>query len=272
MAQAGARAKVPVAEVALDAYRTVFGRLSLVLDLAWLPLLLLLAVTILPGYLRLYRDLPGLPPWSGDAFGLGFETILEALVGLLCLTAFAVRWYQALLFVGGRRVPPGIFLGAWLRFLLYMLLLYLAASALLTAVLLADLERAPAYLAPLAGIAVLALWLAPVRCALVFPAAACGEPLALAAAWRAMGGNTWRLLAAALLASVPIAFVAVTMLGGIAAALHLDSAGDTPPPLGFFLLGGVIGSCANFLVVALGTSVLAAFYRRIALTPGSDRP
>jgi hypothetical protein len=263
MANAGTRAKVPVAEVMVEAYRGVFGHLSLLLDLAWLPLLLLLAATILPGYLQLYRGLSILPGWSGDEFGLSFENLIEALAGLLCLSAFAVRWYQSLLFDGGQRVPPGIFLGAWLRFLAYMLLLYLVAATLLAAMLLADAADAPGYLAPLAGAATIVAWLAPVRCSLLFPAAATGKPLSFAAAWQALGGNTWRLFATAMIVSVPAVFAVAMIISGFFAGFHIDGYGDGPPPVGFFLLRSVVGSCADFVVVALGASVVAGFYRRL---------
>jgi hypothetical protein len=265
MARAGTRIKVPVTEVMVEAYRSVFGRLNLLLDLAWLPLLLLLAATILPGYLRLYANLPALPAWSGDQFGLTSDDLIEAMVGLLCLSAFAVRWYQSLLFAG--RVPQGLFLGGWLRFLLYTLLLYLVAVLLLTAILLADTAQAPSYLALVASAGMVAAWLASVRCSLLFPAAAIGKPLGIAAAWRAMNGNTWRLFATVLLVSVPAVFVVAMILSSIFAGFGIDAFGDASPPAGFFILRGVIGSCADIVVVALGASVVAGFYRRIA--PGA---
>src|SRR6202012_5067010 len=148
MAKAGTRGKVSAAEVASAAYGIVFSRLNMLFDLAWLPLLILLAATILPGYLRLYRGLPGLPSWAGAAFGVSFETIVEAVVGLLCLSAFAVRWYQALLAGAGWQVPQGIFLRAWLRFLAYIVLVYAVAAALMTVILLTGVDGAPAFLAP----------------------------------------------------------------------------------------------------------------------------
>jgi hypothetical protein len=263
MADAGTRIKVPVAEVMVEAYRSVFGRLNLLLDLAWLPLLILLAATILPGYLRLYQHLVAFPAWTGDEYGLTFENLIEALVGLLCLSAFAVRWYQSLLFSERRPAPEGVFRGAWLRFLAYMMLLYLVAAALLTAMLLIDVDGAPTYLAPAAGAAIFIAWLAPVRCSLLFPAAASGKPLSIAQAWQALGGNTWRLFATVMLVSVPAVFVVAMILSAFFAGFHLDSLGDDPLPIGFFLLRAVIGSCADFLVVALGASVAAGFYRRL---------
>jgi hypothetical protein len=263
MAVAGARIKVPVAEVMVEAYRGVFGRLNLLLDVAWLPLLLLLAAAILPGYLHLYRGLAAWPSWRGDQFGLSIENAIEALTGLLCLTAFAVRWYQVSLFTGSRSAPTGLFLGAWLRFLGYTLLLYLIAGLLLAAMLLADQDGVPDYIGIVAGAAMMAAWLAPVRCMLLFPAAAIGKPLSLMAAWRGLGGNTWRLFATVMLVSIPVVFVTAIIVSAFFAGFHIDASGDQLPPLGFFLLRGVLSSCGNVLVVALSAAVIASFYRRL---------
>lgn len=274
MAKAGTRAKVPVAEVMAEAYRTVFGRLSLLLDLAWLPLILVLAAAILPGYLRFYhgigRGIDALSGAPGNTLGFGVDDLIEALVGLFCLSAFAVRWYQSLLASSGQ-APSDRFLGAWLRFLIYMVVLYLVAAVLLIAMLVVDTAGLPDFVAPVAAVAIIAAWLAPLRCSLLFPAAALGQPMSVGAAWRMMAGNTWRLFATVMLASVPTVFIVAMVMSSIAAALGLDSGGDTPPPLGFFLLRGVIASCADFLVVALSASVLAGFYRRIGRGAAAER-
>ena len=263
MEPAGARIKVPVAEIMVEAYRGVFGGLGAILDVAWLPLLLVLAATLLPGYVRTYTAALALPAWAGDQFGLSYENLVAAIIALFALNAFAVRWYQLLLYRDGPRVPHGIFLGAWLRFLLYTLLLYLMATLLLVAMLLADSEGAPAYVVPLAGAAMIVMWLAPLRCSLLFPAAATAQPLSVMAAWRALGGNTWRLFAAMMLVTLPTVFVAAMLINGIFSGLNIDATSNTPPPVGFFILRGVFGTCADFLVVALSAAVVAGFYRRV---------
>ncbi len=91
----------------VEAYRGVFGQLSLLLDIAWLPLLLLLAAAILPGYLHLYRGLAACRSGAAIGSASSLENVIEALIGLLCLTAFAVRWYQVTLFTGARAAPTG---------------------------------------------------------------------------------------------------------------------------------------------------------------------
>lgn len=263
---AGTRIKVAVTEIMVEAFRAVFGQLSLLLDIAWLPLLLLLAAAILPGYLHLYRGVIVPPAWRGDQFGLTLENSIEALTGLLCLTGFAVRWYQVSLFTGGRSAPKGIFLGAWLRFLLYTLLLYLIAAVLIIALLLTDRDGVPDIVALIAGAAMMAAWLAPVRCMLLFPAAAVGKPLSIAAAWRGLAGNTWRLFVTVMLVSIPVVFITAMIVSAFFAGFHLDATGDRLPPLGFFLLRAVLSSCGNILVVALCAAVIAGFYRRLQIT------
>lgn len=264
MTDTAARVIVPVAEVAAEAYRSVFGQLSLLFDRAWLPLLIMLAATLVPGYLHFYVGWRGFPTWRGDAYGLGIDELIEALAGLLCLNAFAVRWHQTMLFAGETPPPPAAFTGAWLRFLLYTVLLYLVSTGLIAGLLLAGAAGTPNYAVPAAGILATLVWVATVRCSLLFPAAAFGRPLSVVVAWRAMRGNSWRLLGCGVVACAPVILFVIMILSGLLAFLHLDQA-SSHLPLGFFILRAVIGTCANFTVVAIGASVLSSFYRRILL-------
>ena len=265
MADAQLRVTVPIAEVAAEAYRSVFGRLGLLLDRAWLPLLLLLAATLLPGYLHLYLGVRNrLLAWHSAALGFGTEDLIEAAAGLLCLNAAAVRWHQTILFAGDRNAPARLFPGAWTRFLLYTLVLYLVFASLFAALFIADTENAPAYLGPIAGVLVMLVWVGMIRCSLLFPAAAFGKPLGIGAAWRAMRGNSWRLLGCGFLACAPVTLTVVLLLSGVFAFLHIEQFGDHLP-LGFFILRGVVETCTNILVVALGAAVLSSFYQRILL-------
>jgi hypothetical protein len=265
MPEAGTSIKVPVAVVAAEAYRSVFGRLNLLLDLAWLPLLCVLAVTILPDYLKIYRGLPGLPTWRGDGLGLGAGDLLQAFVGLFAFNAFAVRWHQSMLFSSERQSPQGIFRGAWIRFILYSLLLYLISAGLVGTMLVASSKDTPLYVAPVAGVVVLLLWFTSLRCSLLFPAAAYGRPMSFKESWQALGGNTWRIFACGLVACIPVIMIFAVALSGVFVGFHLDRLTDEPMPLGFFLLRSVVDTCLSFLVVALGASVLSSFYRRIVL-------
>jgi hypothetical protein len=119
----------------------------------------------------------------------------------------------------------------------------------------------------LAGLAALALLLGVTRLSLLFPAAAFGEPLGLGAAWRALRGNTLRLLAASILSALPIVLVTGVLIGQLLAAAHLGP-GEVlarNPPVGLLLLTGVIEVVLRLVLVALGASILSGFYRRVVL-------
>ena len=193
--------------------------------------------------------------------------MIEAVVGLLCLTAFAVRWYQVSLFTGPRAAPTGLFPGAWLRFLLYTLLLYLIAGLLIVAMLLVDRDGIPDYVGLLdrrrddGGVA---------RAGALHAALPCGRFRQAAIDRRGMappGGNTWRLFVTVLLVTIPVVFVTAMIVSAFFAGFHIEAFGDKVPPLGFFLLRSVLSTCGNVLVVALCASVIAGFYRRLEDTP-----
>lgn len=267
------RIKVPIAEVAIIAFRAVFGRLGLLLELAWLPLLVLLAAVLLPGLVTKYV-LPqaGHAAASHPALAPG-DLVVDA-ISLLCLNAFAVRWHQLSLFADFRAVPRRLFLRAWARFVAYTLLISLLVYLLVLALfaLAASTSRPSAAddpgavgLVALATALAFALGLGIARCSLVFPAAACGEPLGLVAAWRQMRGNTWRVIGATVMVIVPIVFTVGLVLNRILSAAGLGSPEGllSDPPLGFFLLAGVVDVVLRFIFVALGATILSEFYRRI---------
>jgi hypothetical protein len=143
-------------------------------------------------------------------------------------------------------------------------LLYLVSAGLLATLLVADAQDALTYLAPVAALLAIFLWIVTVRCSLLFPAAAFGKPLGFVAAWRAMRGNSWRLLGCSIIACLPLIIIVPLILSAVIAALHLDQPVGRPP-LGFFILRGLIVVCTDVIIVALGASVLSAFYRRIIL-------
>jgi len=280
MADSAAFVRVPVAEVAAEAYRGVFGRMGLFLDLAAVPLLLLLAASLVPGYvLDHWLPAESLAGWGrGGDLDIGLTDIIAALVAVPCLNAFAVRWHHVVLFAGERALPRGLFRRAFGRFLLYTLLIYVTATGLILGAAAiaasgglageADLP-APFAAAATAALMLLAalIWFATLRCSLLFPAAAYGRPLRLGSAWRTLRGNSWRLVGCALLACAPFILTVVFLFNAFLAALHLDAASAlaTRPPLGLFILRGLVNTLSNFILVALAASVLSGFYRRLAL-------
>lgn len=271
------RVKVPIGAVGAEAYRAVFGRLGLLLELGWLPLLALLTAALVPDLVAGRIAPAGLPAardWLPD--------IIDAVVAVLALNAFAVRWHQAMLFPAMRTTSRGAFLRAWGRFLLYTLILYLVSAALVAGVLLPGASggalaatglpsaAVPGVLTTAAAALGLALWLATARCALLFPAAAAERPLGWGEAWRLMHGNTWRLVGCSLLVGVPFVLAVTLLLSSVLTAAHVDTGATLAgrPALGLFLLGGVVDTLAKFLAVALGASVLSGFYRRILRANG----
>ena len=271
MDEARTRVKVPVVEVAAEAYRLVFGRLELLLEFAWAPLLILLAAAILPDLF-----LPAAATAADAAFGFTVADAIEVVVALICLNVFAVRWHQTVLYDRQRAVPPGLFRGAFTRFLLYTVLIYLAFLALLTAILAVAvtgpavqpgeaLSNGALFMLLMASGASVLLWLAAARLSLLFPAAAYGAPLGLGAAWRGMRGNTWRLAACGFITCAPFVLFVALLLSLLLSAMHLGEGASPGPSFGLLLLRGVVDTVSNFIVVGLGAAILSGFYRRIVL-------
>ncbi len=263
--------RVPVAATTAEAWRSVFGNLSLVLDIAWLPILLLLGASILPRLVILQ----GAPTLDGNAQDL-VSVSVNLVVGLPVMAGLSARWHQQMLFGTTAAVPEGLFRQAWARFLGLTVLAYgaLAAVTGVTALVIvsfgvpvpaADTQDALPPWAALVLIVVLAGMLVGVRLSLLFPGAACGRRLRWREAWQLMAGNTWRFIACSLLAVFPVFVIAQALLE---LALNVVGGGpaslDTSLPL--ILLAGVLSTLAGILSVVLTASILAIFYRRIVGT------
>jgi hypothetical protein len=252
------RVKVPVGVVASLAYRTVFTRLGRIFDLGWLPILVLLALDILPGLVALPED------GIADAIDVG-----RAAASMLCFAAIAVRWYHALLLPEEGAVSRLFILRGWMRFAAWWLALSCVALApfaiavlgLATGIVAADDEAAILALAAVA----IAATLAANRCSLLLPAAALGRPLGLGAAWRLMRGNTWRLVGATLLVMMPALAVLAIVMRLLVSAAPLDPTAEVPAALSWNLvvLSGIVDVLFGAVIVTLGASILSEFYRRI---------
>jgi hypothetical protein len=252
--------KVAVAKMVRFAYRTVFGRLGLILDLGWTMMLVLLTVQILPDLL-----LPGRHGGATAQFDAG--DYAQALVSLLALTAFAVRWHQLLLVGDPHRQPTAAFFRGWTRFLVYGCVVYALIGAV-AAIAAATMSRMAGSTATEAVVAVAALLvgvlvaLATVRGGLVFPAAAAGKPLGLATAWR--------LILASILTTLPVTAM-VTILTAILISLGTAPGADpmVDRPLGFTILAGLLATISDMLLVALGASLLSGLYRELVAWRGN---
>lgn len=271
------RIKVPVTAAVVIAWRAVFGRFGLVLELGWLPLLVMLGALLLPGLAIRYLAPAGQLPTGGaldDA-----AAVFDAGVALLALNAFAVRWHRLMLLGELSPPPQRVFARAWLRFIGYSVAVYAAGLGFFALVWYAGLAR-PAgtdQIAAIKSAAVAALGVAlslgVARFSLVFPAAAFGAPVAPGTAWRAMRGNAWRLLLASLVGTLPIMLATGILLDQLLAVAHLGPAEliDKRPPLGLILLTGVIEALLRLVLMALSASILAEFYRRLVLQRGEGR-
>lgn len=266
--------RVPVGEVAAEAYRAVFGQLGLLLDLAWLPLLVQLAATLAPALVLHY-----LPPGS-VALPDYVLMLFEAAAGIICVNAFGVRWYGALLFSDGQALPRALFLKAWARLIAYATLFTVLTvpSAIVLSIspdtFMANSDLAPnaaaqnsvvALILTVAVVLATLVCLAIARWSLLFPAAAYGQPLGWSAAWQLMRGNTWRYVGCLFLTTLPFLFG----MGFLeTAALALTGATDVnvvKSVPGGILLDGLCDTVVMFVGFALAAAILASFYRRLVL-------
>lgn len=252
--------KLAVGTMVRFAYRSVFGRLELIPELGWIMLLALLAVSIVPDLLTPGRHL-------GEQFHLDAQDFAQAAIALLAVSAFAVRWHQSILVGDPRRQPPALFFQGWTRFLIYGCAVYAILGAIIAVAVFAlgwsgsdQTEQGLVLLA--AAVSCWLALLATVRCAMVFPAAACGKPIGLGAAWRLMGGNVWRLIGASILATLPVKIVSFG-LTAILVAAALPGGVGVAPPLGLIILAGVIEAISDIVLAALGASLLSGFYREL---------
>jgi hypothetical protein len=258
--------KVPVADVVFAAFRSVFGRIGLVLELGWLPLLIMLAALLLPDLAVRYLVAGGLASVSAD-FDIG--NLIQETIVALCLSAFALRWYQLMLCADPHALSRRVFTSALMRFMAYTMGLVIPITALALAIAYGlpaannDDVLGPAA-RTLAAVAATAFSLAVARLSLLFPAAAYGAPLGFGAAWRAMRGNSWRLVGANLMAAMPILLIHQLLIAILVSAqlLSPDQA-MADSPVGLDLLIGVVVAVLGLVLAALGASVLSEFYRRI---------
>lgn len=253
--------KLAVGTMVRFAYRSVFGRLELIPELGWIVLLALLAVAIVPDVLLPARH-------AGRQFSLDPLDFAKAAVSLLALSAFAVRWHQSILIGDPRRQPVALFFQGWARFLIYGCAVYAVLGAIVAVAALTLGWSAPneATQGAVLLAAAVGCWLAllaAVRCALVFPAAACGKPIGVGTSWRFMRGNVWRMIGASILVTLPTKLVAFGLMAAIV-ALTVPPGGEAAPPLGLIILAGVIEAVSDMLVAALGASILSGFYRELA--------
>jgi len=192
-----------------------------------------------------------------------------------------VRWHQAALYGSPRDYGSPAFLQSYRRFVLYSLITYGVILAVLigvgaSAVVALSFAAFGLSRAGFGGLvigAVIALigfgvWM--LRCALIFPSAAYGQPLGFGDAWQRMRGNAWRFFGASLLVALimfGVTFVPSFFIGivdGVARAMAKHSGGPSPTFIMALMVTRLfVEVTAAFIGMALGASTLSIFYRRI---------
>lgn len=217
------------------AYEAVFQNIGLIVEFAWLPFLIVLAVEIV-----------GLLLGGGGTGGQMTGWIFGGLAFLVFGTTFAARWFRHLLL--GEAPSTALFPPAWRPLFIATITIGLLvfAGGVLTALI-------SAILSPLAvliwGLGSIAVALGAMRVLLMLPAAATERPIDIRTAWDMLAGNYWHYIACALICYVPFA-----LAEGI-----LDGADPAVPWLVFVIMEA-IRIAVNFLGLACLYAMLSEVY------------
>jgi hypothetical protein len=175
------------------AYETVFQNLQLVVEMAWLPFVLILAAEVV-----------GLVLGGGGYGGQMLSWLLGGLATLFFGTTFAVRWLRHVLL--GETASAELFPAAWRPLFFATITIALLVFAGGVVVSLIGLILSPlAILIWIVGS--IAVSLVALRILLMLPAAALERPIEVRTAWDMMQGNYWHLFACALICYVPFALI-----------------------------------------------------------------
>ncbi len=259
--------KLPVIDTAKEAYARVFGNPRLLARASLAPFCLSLALIVLSFTVPLVS-------------ALGF---LVAILGLLPYTFFGVAWHRLTLLgpvAGAPALMPAWAPRHW-RFLGYLLATMLIGSAATAVAFSIGLMAirpeagslpAAAGLMPLAGFVIVAYIM--IRLSFVFPAVSVDESYRLRHAWTHTKGQGLRLLAATVIAALPM----VALVWGVNEILGaLLFAGQAPGQdglpaiaqmaafveanLGALLLIQAVTAAINYVLMALMVSVISIAFR-----------
>lgn len=253
---ATAPSKLPFWQTVGACYVTVIRNFGQLLRISWLWLLIMLPLYAVVHWLTWAPTTAGAPEMNGMALIIaGLPSVIE----LPALASIAVAWHRLVL---REEATSGAFYlrldGMVCRYALILLVLFVLVGApvafALPGVLSAphNPEMAAGVIFVLGAVATLAIagFVLP-RLSLVLPAVALGEGLSAAAAWGVSRGNTWRLLWATLLCSLPLYALFLT-------PLELFVRDETQASAAVV---GTIGSLINVLVVTVGVTLLSLSYR-----------
>jgi hypothetical protein len=293
--RSGKVTKVPFWGALGEASRQVFGQLTKLVRVGWIPFLIL-TLSVVATQVAYLSDLG--PPIAVDgrvapnlqtSLLLGAIGLAALLLQLFCYCGFVVSWYRHALQAGEDARTERGYGSAYWRVMGYFLLAALVlVIALIPGSIVGGIGMAASRMGGPRSLWFGYTWLGGAvlfgnlcclllitRFSLVFPAAAYGNRLGLRASWRRMRGNTWRLIGAFFLifiVSFAIQVIPTFALNGD--AIMAVFSGRPPQfyvPHPSVAIGmGLASRCVLFLSMALGTSITAIFYRDLVLRPGPE--
>jgi hypothetical protein len=196
--------KIDVLRAVEDAYSHAFRNWSVLIDLVWLPYLVVV-VSQLIAY--------GI---SNGGLAGGMVAQLVYVFGFIVFApVFLVRWHRSILL--GETHSDELFTPAWRNYFfsaVELTLIVAVAWAVLVYLSLIPPRYLTVPLFPIVG--GIALVILAVRVSLRFPAAAIDRPLSFRESWDAIAGNSWRSFAAAGICWIPFSFagVGLEVIGG----------------------------------------------------------
>jgi len=236
-------ARIDIADEIGRAYRAVIDNVRLVVEMAVIPLLIVLAAELVALFLR-----------GGGIAGQALGALVE-MVGFLVFGAvYVVRWHRYVLLgdrVSGGFIPPG-----WAPF--FVAGLKVGGLVVLGWVVLVVIAVVPPHLVtmPLTVAGGIALTLAAMRVSLIFPAAAIERPVGLSTAWDWIVGNFWRLFVCLVVCYLPFVVVEVIVnaIAGVFPAL-------------LWIVFEALRLAVSFAGIAVVAALLSHLYREIVGDP-----
>lgn len=281
------QASLPVRDIVAEVYGFLWASRRDLLAMATLPVLILSIVgTLLGALFPQTQDAGNAEPAS---FGMMIASLIVLCVSVALYVMFAVAWHrrclkpeeQTTIWEALRWDPRktqfllrSIVIGAVSLAVALPIGVIVSILAGTTAVITAaggtEGQTVPAFL----GAVMLVLIIIPVllvnaRIALWLPSTALGERLTLLETWKIGHRNSWRLLSAVLLASIPAALI----FGAVKSLITLLTTGTgVADSLTFSLLSAIPLYFADYIVIATGVTAISFTYRYLRRRPLSGGP
>lgn len=236
--------RIDVGDETAAAYRIVLDNYRLVIELALLPALIVLAAEFVALIL------------PGGIIARVLGALIQAAALLIFGTVFPVRWHRFVLL--GESVAGGLFPPGWSEFLIASIKL----GVLIVAgwIVLGVVAVLPPHILtlPLTFAGGIALTLAAMRVALIFPAAAVERPVGLTTAWGWIAGNFWRLFVCLVVCYLPFA---------VAGYVVISIGAVFPGP--FWIVFAALRLAVSFAGAAVVAALLSHIYRGLGSAPSA---